>query len=375
LITTGSIEAPPEAVRTPTVLRVAEQPPIVALLSWAYTLAITHAYEETHDWFYTNFIQLSCNADYLETGHELRVDFWRGGHMEMTGNNPFLSMRAVGYDSFLPVLTHEHGLESLASAIEHGYYLMVFLDEAQLSYSTNFGSGVVFPHHTLLYGVDRDQEIFSALGFGRGERGKFFGKFGSHRVSFREVDAALTSLRAHIDAGRVHEQVTFFFKPFVRPDYAPSFQVDLVAVRAAIVDYLESTTLYGRYHCNSTKLRFGLGVYDELDRYFSRISEGLPVTERYDMRHAHVLLEHKQVMHDRLLYLQRKELLPSTAETERLVLQCRQQMQELRMVKLLAIKNLAKPDPGYANAMRARLAKQRSDDETLMTGLLASLPG
>ncbi|WP_010500871.1 hypothetical protein [Paenibacillus elgii] len=55
-----------------------QPPPIKGFLRWAYTLSITHNYEETLPWYYTNFIQMSCTKHFLEKRRTFFFDFFPG---------------------------------------------------------------------------------------------------------------------------------------------------------------------------------------------------------------------------------------------------------------------------------------------------------
>ncbi len=349
-------------------------PPLLGFLSWAYTLAITHAHEETHDWFYTNFVLLSCNTDYLEPRRFATLDFWRGGQNEMLENNPFLHCRAIGYEPFFSLRDPNRLISDLRLAIDEDFYPMVFLDETLLEFSTTHGTNRFYPHHVLLYGYDPEQETFDALGFGRHCQGDIFGKFGPQRVSAAEIIAAVDSMRIGLKEGRIYEQLTFFLKlKKLAPDpFPPSYAFDLDLLRRTIIDYLEGQSYCGRSNRNMENTLIGLKVYDELDRYFHLVEQRRMDADREDVRHLHILEDHKRIMVERVRYLARKNIVAAD-DAERLALAWQGEAEKLFIAKLRALKNSASTNPSYCNAMRELLRGQRNADEILMTALLKLL--
>lgn len=346
-------------------------PPLKGFVPRAFTLAITHADPDTHDWFYTNFVLLSCTTDYAETGFSMDLDFWRGAYDALLESNPFLIYRMVGYDSFLPALGRNTLLSTLTEAIDQNYYPMVFVDESRLAYCTEFGTEVFYPHHTLLYGYDSGSKSFNALGFGRGENGSYFGRFGPQIVSFAEIVAATDSMRLVLEAGRFYDQMTFFLKlrKMTRYQQTKDFHFDGEVFRTSVVNYLEGRTLNGSHDYNPRNLRFGINVYDELERYYDLIAKQ-ELVPRNDVRHIHILQEHKKLMLDRLCYMRAKGIVSPQPALDALMQTCRKQADRLAIAKLLALKNHDSTDPGYCGTMRSFLGEQRSSDEALMSGLL-----
>ena len=347
-------------------------PPLLGFLSWAYTLAITYGHEETHDWLYTNFVLLACNTDYLEPGKFFTLDFWRGGQNEMLDNNPFLESRAIGYEDFLS-LRHSL-LSNLMTAMDQNFYPMIFVDESFLAYSSTFGSNQFYPHHTLLYGYDAHDEIFYALGFGSSCAGDVFGRFGPQRISFQELTAAANSMRAALREGRIEEQMTFFLRlKKLGPDpFPPSYSFDLDVLRRTLTDYMESRSYFGRLNRNMHNTVVGLNVYDQLNRYFLLAEDGRMGADREDVRHIHILEDHKRLMVQRLHHLAKKHLV-GAGEIEPLALGWQKQADKLYVAKLRAMRNSVSTAPSYCRAMREMMQEQKDGDATLMTALLKLL--
>ncbi len=347
-------------------------PPLLGFLSWAYTLAITYGHQETHDWLYTNFVLLACNTDYLEPRKAFTLDFWRGGQNEMLEHNPFLEVRAVGYEDFLSL--RDSLVANLIKAIDQNFYPMVFVDESFLPYSSTSGSGKFYPHHTLLYGYDAQDESFCALGFGSSGPGDIFGRFGPQRVSFQELASAAESMQLGLHQRRIEEQMTYFLrlKKLGQGPLPPPFDFDVDLLRRSLVDYLEGRSYVGRLNRNMLNTVVGLRVYEQLDRYFLLAEEGRMGVDREDVRHLHILEDHKRLMVQRLRYLAQKNYLAPT-DVEPLALAWQELADKLYVSKLRAMRNSVSTAPRYCRSMRKLLQQQKEGDARLVTALLKLL--
>jgi len=346
-------------------------PPLLGFLSWAYTLAITYGHEETHDWLYTNFVLLACNTDYLEPRKAFTLDFWRGGQNEMLDHNPFLEVRAVGYEDFLSL--RDSLVPKLIKAIDQNFYPMVFVDESFLPYSSTFG-GQFYPHHTLLYGYDAQDEFFYALGFGSCGPGDVFGRFGPQRVTFRELVTAAESMQVGLHERRIEEQMSYFLrlKKLGQDHVPPAFELDADLLRRSLMDYLEGRSYVGRLNRNMLKTVVGLRVYEQLDRYFELAEQGRMGVDREDVRHLHILEDHKRLMVQRLRYLAQKNFV-ALADIEPLALAWRELADKLYVGKLRAMRNSVSTTPRYCRSMRKLLQQQKEGDARLVTALLKLL--
>ncbi|WP_239615196.1 hypothetical protein [Cohnella mopanensis] len=278
------------------------KPPLVGLLRWAHTLAITSSYSDTLPWFYSNFIQLSGNRHFIENGEEFFLDFYRGGRAEFDHNNPFLQSHKLSVDVFRML-----GLTSLSSfcveALEKGYYPDVFIDEQWIPHSYAFGS-YRLPHHLLIYGYESGKHFY-CQGFDK------FGVYGNHKVSFEDLDRAYDSMSELIQSGQVGEQGTYLFKL----DSNYRYRFDVRSVVNQLQDYLRADTEENRINRNPEQDVLGVEVYDSLLKYFDYARRDDPtLKKRADIRQLHILWEHKKTMVDRLDYMKREGYLTDSDE-------------------------------------------------------------
>src|SRR4029077_1247378 len=165
-------------------------------------------------------------------------------------------------------------------------------------------------HHTLLYGYDNQENVFHVLGFGNTGTGDVFGRFGPQRVSFCELRAAANGMHVALEQRRIEEQLTYFLrlKKLGLDPIPPSFSFDLDVLRRSLMDYLEGRSYFGRLNHNLHNAVIGLRVYEQLDRYFLLAEEGRMGADSEDVRHLHVLEDHKRLMVQRLRYLAKKKI-------------------------------------------------------------------
>lgn len=344
-------------------------PPVVGLLRWAYTLGITHVAPSTHDWFYSNFIQLTANADFLERHTELFVDFWRGGQNELHSNNPYLSCRNLDYQilerQFLPDL-----YKISCDFIRDGYYPVYFVNEAVFPHSVAFGDEA-FPHHVLIYGFDTARRVYQVAGIGFTTPARNLTRYATFEVSFDQMHAAMTSMAAIIRAGGCHDQGSYLLKLRIDDviDYPHGYPLNLAFICDSLDDYLKGEAGYGRHNFNLAHQVFGLDVYAVMDQYLQAASTQR-LHKRFDTRHVHLLGEHKKVMLERLAYLEarlpqldlsaeRRQLEVLISQLNKIKMQCLIDIHELHGSRIestrAALRAIALLDAAVVAAIRERL--------------------
>ncbi|MCR8645974.1 hypothetical protein NV379_25460 [Paenibacillus sp. N1-5-1-14] len=279
-------------------------PPLKGFLRWAYTLSITSAHEETIPWYYSNFIQLSCTKRFLEDGRQFFLDFFRGKPNELNFNNPFLLTCSVNY-TIMENLALGDWPQFIANQIQSGYYCVVFVDEARLSPSAAYQQEP-FPHHLFIYGFDLDDRVFHVSMFDR------TGVYRNLRVSFEEFQDAVQSMRHLLREKLTADHHTYFYK------YEPHspYPFDKTAAIDQLRDYLNGETHLNRINYNPDEGEaFGIKVYDYLQMYYNAVQQGdSRLGYRVDVRHLHVLWEHKKMMSERIDYLIKQGMIPYDEE-------------------------------------------------------------
>ncbi|GAB6930944.1 hypothetical protein JCM10914A_49270 [Paenibacillus sp. JCM 10914] len=337
-------------------------PPLKGFLRWAYTLSITSAHEETIPWYYSNFIQLSCNKTFLEDGSQFYIDFFRGKPNELNFNNPFLLTCSVNY-TIMQHLALDAWPQFFADQIRNGYYCVVFLDEAKLSLAASYEKEP-FPHHLFLYGYDGEQNIFNASMFDR------TGVYRNVVIPFTEFQDAVHSMRHLLQEGFTADHHTYFYK------YEPHslYPFDRLAAIDQLRDYLNEETHLNRINYNpDNEQAFGMKVYDYLQMYYDAVeSNDSRLGDRNDVRHLHVLWEHKKMMSERIGYLVDEGIIPYDKE---LVEGYQDITQRALKLRDQYIRHEIREDKEMFERLKLRFEQFRDEEPQLLHKLLLLLEG
>ncbi|MWV43349.1 hypothetical protein GRF59_06855 [Paenibacillus sp. HJL G12] len=337
-------------------------PPLKSFLRWAYTLSITSAHKETVPWYYSNFIQLSCTKKFLEDGRQCYVDFFRGKPNELNFNNPFLLTCSVNY-TILESLSLESWPQFFADQIRRSYYCIVFLDESRLSPAASYQKEP-FPHHLFLYGFDWNERVFYASMFDS------TGVYRNLEISFQEFTDAILSMRQLLQENREADHHTYFYK------YEPHspYPFDKRAVIDQLRDYLNGETRLNRINYNPDENEaFGVRVYDYLQMYYDAVQDNDPrLGSRNDVRHLHVLWEHKKMMGERIEYLVDEGIIPYDEE---LVEGYKDLTKRALKLRDQYIRHQIRADPEMFERLRLRFNQFRDEEPVLMQKLITLLEG
>ena len=284
-------------------------PPLTGFLRWVYTLAIACQSSQAEGWLCNNFINLYCTTSY-RSGYapprQMVLDFWRGGHSEFMGNNPFLETEVKGYDDSHHGLNENTVIDICIDALQRSHYPILFLDEAVLPFSTEFGKGRSYPHRLLLHGYASARQSFFAYSFGRSETGNTIGQLGTHLVSFTDIQRSVASIRHEIVANQQRDLLSVFCRLLPTEDVDPVYALELSAeeIASAMRDYLAGVVPRPPNSLKQGEFVFGTKVFSELANYFVAVAEGsIGESHRRDVRHIHVLEEHHKLMFTRFMTL------------------------------------------------------------------------
>ncbi|MFE4572502.1 hypothetical protein [Paenibacillus chitinolyticus] len=337
-------------------------PPLKGFLRWGYTLSITSGHAVTIPWFYSNFIQLSCTKKFLEDGRQCYVDFFRGQPNELNFNNPFLLTCNVNY-TFLENLALDDWPKFFADQIRNGYYCIVFLDESKLSPAACYQQEP-FPHHLFLYGFNLEERVFYASMFDH------TGVYRNLEISFEEFLDAVNSMKKLLKEGQTSDHHTYFYK------YEPEFHYpfDKVAVIDQLRDYLNGETRLNRINYNPDENEaFGIRVYDYLQMYYDAVEQNDPrLGMRNDVRHLHLLWEHKKMMSDRIEYLVNEGIIPYDEELAEGYKDLAKRAMKLRDQY---IRHEIREDKEVFERLRLRFNQFRDEEPVLLQKLIALLEG
>ncbi len=258
-------------------------PPINCYLHHAYPLTVAMSHKDFNAWFYSNYIQL----EYFINGNTLN----------------FLTYPISGFSSLCPLLDYErldlefiyksniNVIDLIKNSISLGYYVMTYTDEYYIPDRISYERKIHFRHEIMIYGFDSDKSVFNVIGFNKEL------KYSPSCVSFSEFETSyLNSINKTNDF--------ILMKAKDSKSYRPSYEFDIVNVKNLLTDYLfsKNTSENFRLIGKPNNGICGISVYDELIKYYQNILND-DSGKVCDIKHFHLLYEHKKAMVSRLEYL------------------------------------------------------------------------
>ncbi|WP_458125217.1 hypothetical protein [Paenibacillus sp. Z3-2] len=262
-------------------------PPIIVYQYRAFPLSITSNYSETLTWFYSNFIHLKCNLNFIKNKDDFDIDFIAGN---IYGGIPWLDYLETQHKT-----EDEHDLcMDILSKINEGYYYYSFVDEY---YIPNRQAYKKFhnTHDLLIYGYDLSNNLFNVIGFN--ERMQYVESY----VSFDDLAKALKFSEAN-------------YSNYIKKRENINYSFDKYNVIDKLEDYLFSNNCAGNlskydfdnrtehmrdlnHNLSNENWGFGVDVYTQLNLFFDAL---IAKEVNVDIRPLHCLWEHKKCMFNRI---------------------------------------------------------------------------
>jgi hypothetical protein len=258
------------------------QPPIVCYLHHAYPLTAVMSHKDFDSWFFSNYIQLE---------YRLGDDSLNFFTYVICGNSifiPLIDYKVLDLEFISKINTSI--IDFIKSSIEIGYYVTTYLDEFFIPEREAYKK-IHFRHEIMIYGFDSDKKILKVIGYNNEKT------YATSSVSFSEFeDAYLNSIDKKNDL--------ILLKAKDNSSYQPSYEFDIENVKNLLYDYLYSKNSSARLRSigNPTNnFVYGVSVYNQLIKYYLSIIED--DKKVCDIRHLHLLYEHKKTMVSRIKYL------------------------------------------------------------------------
>ena len=287
-------------------------PTITLFPGYAATGAILENYEETYDWFYSQYIQLllynethrspddrpTRGAFFFDFDSRYRARLWHAHAFIEYNWCPFLKI--FNCDTKMLMREHEEFISLIKRCINQDYYLFMRLVNEPITAFSDMRQA--FPHETFIFGYDdTNREVYFGDYFFKGKRRYSFGTCSYHDVE----SAAKQTWNTY--AGKKHEIALVHYEDKV------SYHMNYRYVVDQIYDYLypsirisEELKSYikDNIKINEPKVYLGINVYNYLVDFINE-ELGLGKTQ-IDYRMFHGLLDHKRMMKNRLDYLLHK---------------------------------------------------------------------
>lgn len=248
---------------------------------YAFPLAIQATDERTSDWILSNYIQL----EYDERGWNTDVPL--SFYLYDYALSPWLEVVRGTRTWYAGADINE----VVRNGLVNGYYAYLIVDEYYIPNRRFFGVGNQ-EHDILVHGVDDRSGTFNVLGF-------------DEKLRFRSTDVSQSDFKKSYDAldgASFGNAPIIFYRLRTEPDfgYPPiSYDFNLGLVRRTLHEYLNSVDTSRHFEMLRAPrpCRYGMDVYQPLEEFIRAYAKReVP----YDIRHLHVLWEHKRLMSARI---------------------------------------------------------------------------
>ncbi len=259
-------------------------PPINCYLHHAYPLTVAMSHKDFYAWLFSNYIQL----EYFGSSKTLN----------------FLTYPICGTDSLCPLIDYKRLdlefiyksnidiFDFIKTSINLGYYVVTYTDEFYIPERISYVNKTHFRHDIMIYGYDSDKSLFNVIGYNE----KL--KYASSCVGFSEFESSfLNSIDKTNDI--------ILMKAKDSNSYNPFYEFDIENVKNLLSDYLFSKNTSANFRSlgKPNDSISGISVYNQLIKYYQNILQNNNNNARCDVKHFHLLYEHKKTMVSRLQYL------------------------------------------------------------------------
>lgn len=277
----------------------------------AYPLSILAADNDYLPWFYSNYIQLCCNKNYLVGDscfyekrpwhynryiplNDKNIQEKNGIFLEFFGPNqafssPWIRLEKMSWDiinkSKIDII------EFIKVYIDNNYYFSGYIDEY---YITDRKAYLKYhwAHDIFIYGYDDDKKIFYTSGYGKENI------FKSTEVTYENFLKSFINNNQCKDKYYWTDNIYFFKK-----NNQTSYPLNIRLIYKLLEEYVfsrNSSENYSRYSTDITNMSFGVSVYETLIEYCELL---LNEKVQVDLRIPNLLFEHKKCMKLRVAYI------------------------------------------------------------------------
>lgn len=296
------------------------KPPITTFPSYAAALGIMANYEESYDWFYSQYIQLctieitnpyeneETHAPYIPTFF-VDTDMRRITHtfsdyyFVMRENCPFLSICEVP-NSLINVYD-ESFVEFIKKCIDLDMYIFTFLDVTKIGEYKSVSAGF---HEIFIYGYDDEKSCVYFADFPINDSSKY----GYSTCPYLEVEEAYYSMNMlpypivkSVALIKYTNEVPYVFNMDYVINSVKAYMAPDISEANSYKDYVDS--LFYRLGWK-TKVYMGCNVYDFLTNYIK--GETARGNNYFSTELFHGLYDHKEMMIKRVQHFISKGYLP-----------------------------------------------------------------
>ena len=196
------------------------------------------------------------------------------------------------------------------------------------------------------------------LGFGRSLRDVEYGKLSVHTVSFSDLKRSTNAMRRRISNKEIPDQRSYLLRytGWEGREFFFEYRANGKVIKDSICQYLAEEDLSTSNVADKSRYVFGIAVYEEVARYFDRVSDGfISPRHRRDVRHIHVLEEHNALMLKRVEMLANDNSIRLSREIDCIKSELKSLVDGLRLLKIMLIMRMGWQEQGDLRPIAAKI--------------------
>lgn len=263
-------------------------PPLVGYMEDAQPLSIVFTNEQSYEWIYSNYVQLVYEDPIIVNNQPLK--FYKPA---FTGEMwdaviPWLVEFKLTKDMLK--LFNIDIIDLIIKSIDMDKYVNLLLDEYYLPYRSEYNK-IHFTHDTFIYGYSEKKQEFYGMAYTK--KTHHYDKFS---VKMKDLRKGFLNTNEGYEPRRTVKMISH--------KQGMSYEFNRKILLRYIDDYLssfDSLSRYSEFVKNKGGRIYGISIYEPLLTYLFNSSG------RTNVIPLQILLEHKQLMIDRIVYIEKNE--------------------------------------------------------------------
>lgn len=247
-------------------------------------LSIISHNRDFEPWFFSNYIQISCPPEFPYDRTKIINFFDYDYYNPFYASSPFASELRTERLKIPGKI-----ISDFLEALENNIYLHIYVDDFYIPFRSAYKIKNR-PHELFIYGYDMSNKIFHVLGYDKN------GKPQKMTLTFEVVEQAYVGGNFILENG--YKNCEWMHLDYQLSYTSTQYNLNLKRIINSLKSYLDST----EFNLMPGTVT-GLNVYKLLKEYYNNYINNRTT---FDVRAFHVLWEHKNVMYQRVRYLEEK---------------------------------------------------------------------
>lgn len=327
--------------------------PLTGYMEDAYPLTVAITKESSYEWIYSNYIQLLFQNPIRFDNQPIKFYklSWTSG-LVWDADCPLIK-----YDTVPKQIIDSIGIdiiEYICTAINQEYYVKLYLDEYFLPFRNSY-QNEHYLHESLFIGYDLSEQVLYGLAYVTDKTGYHFKEFTV------DMDAVRRAYKIPIEDSVQRSRIML-----MSCNWEKFYEFDIESVKESIYEYINSISTDKKYSpiTNPRDYSFGISIYDKLLDLFDNASQCLGVIP------FHIILEHKQLMVERIKYMVDNNFVD---ECDEILRGFEKLVSEANLCKALFMKYQRMPTDINRNKVKEKILETKQFDIEMMTNLYMML--